>query len=90
MTSTADRRGEFNARSGHRVLRIGGMNRSRAVAVLALHAGELRGFGFADESRRQTVTDGMAWQTRGIGLTALRHEQWVGKRAEVAGVGDGI
>ena len=75
MAPAADRRRDFDARSHREIVRVSRVPGRRAMAVFALHTGELRSCGFADEPSRQPETDGVARQTRTVRLAALSHEQ---------------
>ena len=90
MTPPAQGSRHFNARYGGRIDRIGGVICGRAVAVLALNAGELRGGRLVGETGRQVVTHRVAGQAGTVGLASLSHEHRVGKSAEMGGMDDRV
>ena len=63
VATAANLRGQFHARNHRRITGIGGVIGGRPVAILALHAFELRRLEGIREARRQSITDGMAGQT---------------------------
>ena len=62
------------------------MLRSRAMATFALDTGELGSSRFAGEASRQSETDSVAGQARGIRLAALGREKPIGEGTRMGGL----
>src|SRR6185436_6651252 len=66
MTTAAHGGGQFDARSGDRIVWIGRVICSRTVAVFALNAGKVRRCYLASESSGQLVPHRVAGQATGV------------------------
>lgn len=87
VASAADCRGNIHAWHDGKIIRIGGVIRSRAVTIFALHSSQLRRRGRAYKTSGQSVTDRVTWQTGRIILSARIFEFWIAEGERVRRVG---